>query len=66
MLTLFFLLEFPLQQVNFYFGRGFSNNNKNADINLLECFDYYKKQEIMTGDNKMYCNECGTNNDAIL
>ena len=62
---IFFFLEFPLQQVNFYFGRGFSNNNKNPDINLLECFEYYRKQEMMTGDNKMYCNECGTNSDAI-
>ena len=62
---IFTFLEFPLQQVNLYLGRGFSNNNKNPDINLLECFKYYKKQEMMTGENKMFCNECQTSSDAF-
>ena len=56
-------LEFPLQQVNqFFFNKGkrplFTMNGKNPDIDLYECFEYYQKVDLMSGDNQMYCNSC--------
>ena len=58
-------VEFPLERVNQYcFNTGKRNNyinnniNKNPDINLYECFEYYGNMELMTGDNQMYCNIC--------
>ena len=63
-------LEFPLEQVNKYcFDLGkrnnYSNTNKNPDVNLYECFNYYGNLEKMTGDNQMYCNICRRNCDAF-
>ena len=63
-------LDFPLEQVNQYcFDKGkkniYSSNNKNPDIDLYECFNYYENVELMTGDNQMYCNICNQNCDAF-
>ena len=63
-------LEFPLEQVNKYcFDKGKRNNissyNKNPDVNLYECFNYYGNVEKMQGDNQMYCNICRKNYDAL-
>ena len=64
-------LEFPLEQVNnFCFQNGrrmalVNNDGTNPDINLYECFDYYQKIEVMSGDNQMYCNICKTSKDAL-
>ena len=41
------------------------NNNKNPDIDLYECFEYYQKKDTMTGDNQMYCNICQKNCDVF-
>ena len=62
-------LEFPLQQVNqFCFNNGkralFTNNGKNPDVDLYECFEYYGKIDLMSGDNQMYCNICNKLNNA--
>ena len=63
-------LEFPLEQVNIYMyqmGKRFNMMNqgqKNPDIDLLECFDYYQKIDIMNGQNQMYCNFCNANMDT--
>ena len=56
-------LEFPLQQVNqFYFNNGkrplLTNDGKNPDVDLYECFEYNRKIDLMIGDNQMYCNIC--------
>ena len=56
-------LEFPLQQVNqFFYSKGkrplFTNDGKNPDVDLYECFEYNEKIDLMTGDNQMYCNIC--------
>ena len=56
-------LEFPLQQVNqFYYDNGkrqlFNDDGTNPDVNLYECLEYYKKVDLMNGDNQMYCNLC--------
>ena len=56
-------IEFPLQQVNYYYFTMGKRplvlpNNKNPDVNLYECFEYYRKVDLMTGENQMYCNIC--------
>ena len=56
-------LEFPLQQVNqYYFQQGkrplVTNEGKNPDVDLYECFEYNRKVDLMTGDNQMFCNIC--------
>ena len=64
-------LEFPLKEVNSYMfqlGRRFAlvnNDGTNPDINLYECFDYYQKVDLMTGQNQMYCNICNGNRDTF-
>lgn len=35
-----------------------NSDGTNPDINLYECFEYYQKVELMSGDNQMYCNVC--------
>ena len=67
---IFSFIEFPLEQVNIYCyqkgQRNFINNNgKNPDIDIYECFDYYHKIDMMTGDNQMYCNLCNCLQDAL-
>ena len=63
-------LEFPLEQVNNYCfqngRRNFMNfNGTNPDIDLYECFDYYQKIDLMTGENQMYCNICNASFDSF-
>jgi len=64
-------IEFPLERVNqycFMTGKRYNyvmNSNKNPDIDLYECFEYYNNLELMTGDNQMYCNICNCNCDSL-
>ena len=64
-------IEFPLERVNQYCfntGRRYNynmNSNKNPDIDLYECFEYYNNLELMAGDNQMYCNICNCNCDSL-
>ncbi len=63
-------LEFPLQQVNqYYFNNGkrplLTNDGKNPDVDLYECFEYNRKIDLMTGDNQMYCNQCNKLCDSL-
>ena len=62
-------LEFPLQKVNEYFANKgtrslFTNDGKNPDVDLYECFEYHQKVEILNGENQMYCNICNRLNNA--
>ena len=62
-------LEFPLEKINQYFNeiRKQTLNNQdvsNPVIDIYECFEYYKKIDLMNGDNKMFCDICGKLNDA--
>ena len=34
-------------------------------VNIYECFDYYQKIEIMSGDNAMHCNNCKSQEAAL-
>ena len=49
-------MEFHLEQVNIIRQ---SNKNKNDhDIDIYDFFEYYRRNELMKGDNNMYCNIC--------
>jgi ubiquitin carboxyl-terminal hydrolase 2/21 len=63
-------LEFPLQQVNqFCYNNGvrplFKNDGTNPDVDLYECFEYYRKTDVMSGENQMYCYICNSNEDEL-
>jgi ubiquitin C-terminal hydrolase len=57
-------LEFPLEKVNQYLCEKDKNrqlvlpNGKNHDVKLDDCFEYFGRDELMKGDNKMHCNYC--------
>ena len=66
----FSFLEFPLFEVNnFCYKQGkrplYNNDVSNPNVDLYECFDYYQNIELMTGDNKMYCNLCNQTLDSF-
>ena len=63
-------LDFPLEQVNKYcFNQGkrqnYNLNNKNPDIDLYECFEYYQNLDLMTGENQWFCKICNSLQDAL-
>ncbi len=66
---IFSFIEFPLKAINnYFFSKGLrknfnSNENQNPDVDLYECFEYYNRKDLMTGDNQMYCNICNGEND---
>ena len=67
---LYSFLEFPLQQVNqYYFNNGrrplFTQDGKNPDVDLYECFEYYRKIDLMNGENQMHCNICNKLCDTL-
>ena len=60
--------EFPLEQINIYFGKTPFNINYELvqpEIKLNECFNFYQKGEIMTKDNAMYCDLCNITWDSF-
>ena len=63
-------LEFPLQQVNqYFFNNGkrplFTQDGKNPDVDLYECFEYNRKIDLMNGENQMFCNICNKLCDSL-
>jgi ubiquitin C-terminal hydrolase len=53
----FNLLIFQLKNVKEYNQKTFKNNN-NYKINIYDAFDCDKKEEILDGENMIYCNSC--------
>ena len=53
------ILIFPLEEV-----RIFKHRPQNI-VSIEECFQYYEKQDTMTGANQIYCNKCLQNSDSI-
>jgi ubiquitin C-terminal hydrolase len=43
-----------------------STNNSSNEVNILDCFNYDKKINFMTGENKMFCNFCKINQDCTM
>ena len=63
---IYFFLIFPLEEVRKF---KLSNNNNNNgfnfnpncnqnEVDLMDCFEFEKKVNFMSGDNAMYCNYC--------
>ena len=52
-------IEFPLEKISKALGNI-------TDINLLECFQYYKEEQYITGKNKINCNKCQTKSDVYI
>jgi ubiquitin C-terminal hydrolase len=51
----FNILIFPLEEV-----RKFKNSYYNF-VDIIDCFQYYHKKDLMAGDNQIYCNNCRMN-----
>ena len=63
-------IEFPLEEVNKYcYSKGklsclVNYDGSNPDVNIYNCFEYYSKIDLMSGENQMYCNICQKNWDS--
>ena len=55
----FNILDFPLESV-----RLFKNYPQNM-ASIYDCFEYYEKCQILTGQNQKYCNNCCCLRDAM-
>ena len=58
------MIIFPLEKVRQHVFQ-ISNGQKN-DVNLDLCFEQNQTGESLTGDNKIYCNNCHFLSDAII
>ena len=56
--TITFII-FPLEEIRK--TKSFLYNINFNEINLNDCFDFYEKDEMMDGDNRMWCNYCKQN-----
>ena len=63
-------IEFHLEEVNKYLvnigkiNQLVNIDGSNPDIDIMDCFNYYQKIEIMSGENQMFCNICNNNFNA--
>ena len=59
---IYFFIVFPLEEVRKY---KIQCNNQfnimNNEVNIYECFEYDRKNNIMSGNNSMYCYNCRLN-----
>ena len=53
---IFSFIEFPIDKIHQFLG--------NTNINIYECFQLYKKEEFLSGENKAYCNKCKNKKDS--
>ena len=56
-------IMFPLLDVKL-FTLNYPNQNQNQILNLYDCFNYFQKTELFTGDNHIYCRVCQLETDA--
>ena len=59
---IFNFIIFPLEEIRK--TKSIINNFNYNEVNLYDCFDYYEKEEIMQGENSMWCNICRQNAPA--
>ena len=43
-----------------------NNAQQNNEVDILDCFDYDAKQNVMSGQNAMYCNNCKVTCDSYM
>ena len=53
------ILIFPLEEV-----RKFKNRYDNK-VDIIECFEYYEKNDYMMGENQIHCNNCKRMSNSI-
>jgi ubiquitin C-terminal hydrolase len=53
------ILIFPLEEV-----RKYKNRMQNM-VDIIECFEYYQKEDYMMGQNQIYCNNCHTMANSV-
>jgi ubiquitin C-terminal hydrolase len=53
---IFSFIEFPIEKIHQFLG--------NTNIDIFECFKFYKKEQFLTGENKVYCSKCKSKNDS--
>ena len=56
------------QYSNFMGNQQIQNNiiNTNNEVDIYDCFEYDRKTNFMTGENKMYCNKCKNTTDCYM
>ena len=50
---------FPFEEV-----RKYKNKNQNI-VDIIECFEYYQKDDYMSGANQIFCNNCHKMSNTI-
>jgi hypothetical protein len=61
--SIFSFLIFPLEKVRLFL---INNNKQFEDVTLEDCFEHYIAEELMKGQNQMYCNKCKKNTDFSM
>ena len=61
--SIFSFLIFPLEKVRQYLV---NSNKQFENVTLEDCFEHYIAEELMTGQNQMYCNKCKKNTDFSM
>ena len=67
----YFFLIFPLEEIRKYKlnlnqMNNFNNIVDNNIVNIYDCLDYERKNNIMDGTNMMYCNYCRVTCNSIM
>ena len=62
--SIFSFLIFPLEKVRLYLIT--KNPNGFYKVTLEDCFEQYISEEIMAGENQMYCNYCHRNSNYSM
>ena len=57
-------LIFPLLDVKKYKFSYYQNHSQNQIMNLYDCFNYFQKMEIFSGENHIYCMGCKLETNA--
>ena len=55
-------LHFNLSKI--YNSKISKYSNKDIDLNLFDCFDYYQKPETLLGDKALFCPKCKEYNES--
>jgi ubiquitin C-terminal hydrolase len=55
----FNILIFPLEEVRKY------KNKLNNTVDIIECFEYYRKKDYMKDSNQIYCNNCNSMSNCV-
>jgi len=61
--SIFSFLIFPLEKVRLFLV---NKQKQFENVTLEDCFDHYIAEELMAGQNQMYCNKCKRNTDFSM